>query len=420
MKRNEKMKKSGIHYAWFVCAGCAVLLFCTSGLAVNAFTIYQPYIMELNGFTNTQTSSVITFRTFASLITMLLSGVYYKKLSLRGGMTAAGLCTAAGFAVFGAAKSYPVYCSAAVLVGLGYGLGTMIPIALVLKKWFVKSRNLAIGACSAATGLSTLGIPSLLSYGIERIGLNKTFFIQAAVMTALTVIAFLLIRSAPEDKDLAPYGGTETGTDNGSGGIGLSAKENALLLSAVVLVGGVMSVAYCHLSVLITGEGYSPAAAAAASSFSGLALMLGKISFGRLGDKISNYKSNYLFGTLLILGCSANCFIARGEWTVYVSSVLFSAGMAFTSVGLTTWAVDLSAPEKCERNIRLFQTLYSVGTLVFSPLPGIIADRDGGSYVLSYAVFAVLAVYILFAVQYCYRKSRRKNFYYQNGINMVK
>lgn len=52
------MKK--IHYAWFVCAGCALLLFCTSGLSINAFTIYQPYILKLNNFTNSQSSMIIT------------------------------------------------------------------------------------------------------------------------------------------------------------------------------------------------------------------------------------------------------------------------------------------------------------------------------------------------------------------------
>lgn len=80
-------------------------------------------------------------------------------------------------------------------------------------------------------------------------------------------------------------------------------------------------------------------------------------------------------------------------------------GMAFSAVGMTAWAVDLSAPEKCDRNIRLFQILYASGTLVFSPLPGFIADHAGGSYVIAYAVFAVLGVYIFAAVQYCYRKN---------------
>lgn len=402
------MKKTNVHYAWFVCAGCALLLFCTSGLAENAFTIYQPYIMELNGFTNTQTSSILTFRTFASLVTMLLSGVYYKKLSLRTGMLLAGMSAAGGFALFGAAKSYAAYCTAAIFVGIGYGLGTMIPIAIVLRRWFVKSRNTALGACSAATGLSTFGIPSLIAHSIEKNGLGVTFFAQAVFMAVCVLASFLLIRSAPGDKKLTALGEGEEEETALSAKTGIGRKDFLLLASAVILVGGVMSVAYCHLSVHITGAGYPASAAALASSMSGIAMMLGKIAFGRLGDKITNYKSNYIFGSIMLLGLAVCCLVPSGVWAAYAGSVLFCFGIAFTSVGLATWAVDLSAPDKCERNIRLFQTLYSVGTLVFSPVPGMIADRDNGSYVWSYALFAALGVYVFAVVQHCYRRSCRK------------
>ncbi len=55
-------RKHPIHYAWRVCLGCALLLFCTSGLCINAFTVYQPYILTRNGFTNAQSSLIITVR----------------------------------------------------------------------------------------------------------------------------------------------------------------------------------------------------------------------------------------------------------------------------------------------------------------------------------------------------------------------
>lgn len=396
------------HYAWTVCIGCALLLFCTSGLAVNAFTIYQPFIMEQNGFSNTQTSSIVSFRTFAGLVGMLLSGVFYKKVSLRNGMGLAGIASAAGFALFGLAKTYPVYCLAAVVAGIGYGLGAMIPIAIVIRSWFYESRNLAIGICSAATGLSTLGIPSLITKLISRIGLGRTFLAEAAVMTAAVAVSYLMIRSSPDDKGVRPFGTKTDEPLRKTSPSGLTAGQSALLFPAIFLVGGVMSVAYCHFSVLITGEGYDASDAALASAFSGAALIIGKILYGRLGDRITNYKSNYIFGPLLFSGCLLCCFIPYGKAVVYISELVFSAGMAFTSVGLTAWASDLSSEEKCNGNIRLFQILYAAGTLTFSPLPGMIADRTGGSYIPAYAMFAALALYIITAVQYCYRQAENQ------------
>ena len=125
-----------VHYAWFVCAGCALLLFCTSGLAVNAFTIYQPYILQRGGLTNAQSSLLITFRNLFSFFAMLLTGWYYRKLPLRVGMFASGLTVALGFFLYGAARTYPMYLLAATVTGIGYGFGTMIPVAILMEHWF--------------------------------------------------------------------------------------------------------------------------------------------------------------------------------------------------------------------------------------------------------------------------------------------
>jgi len=124
------MKK--IHYGWFVCAGCALLLFCTSGLSVNAFTVYQPYILQQNHFTNAQSSTIITMRSLFSFFAMFFTGKYYKVFSFRIGITISGILTVLGFLMFGLASTHFSYCLAAAAIGLGYGFGTMIPVAIVL------------------------------------------------------------------------------------------------------------------------------------------------------------------------------------------------------------------------------------------------------------------------------------------------
>jgi len=46
------MKK--LHYGWFVCAACTLVLFCTIGFTSTAFSVYIPYINEFGGLTKTQ------------------------------------------------------------------------------------------------------------------------------------------------------------------------------------------------------------------------------------------------------------------------------------------------------------------------------------------------------------------------------
>ena len=42
------------HYAWIICLGGALSLFAVMGMGINVFSVYQPYIIQLNGFSNAQ------------------------------------------------------------------------------------------------------------------------------------------------------------------------------------------------------------------------------------------------------------------------------------------------------------------------------------------------------------------------------
>ena len=404
------MLKNKIHYAWFVCIGCALLLFCTSGLSVNTFTIYQPYILKLNEFTNSQSSLIITVRNLFSFASLMLVNRYYKLLPKRIGMGLAGLFIAAGFVLFGFADSFPAYCCAAAVVGLGYGFGTMVPITILISEWFSEKRNTAVGICSAATGLSTLGIPSLISASIVKIGMRKTFLIEAAAIAVLVAVSFLLIRNSPKDKGITPYGTKTDEPQKKLSDIGIGRNDWFLLLPALLLIGAIMNVSYSHLTVHMTSAGFSADEAALAVAVSGIVLTASKIIFGNLGDKKSNYVINYWFSAILLAGLVLLCFIGKSRIIMYGSTMLYSFGLSFTAMGLAVWAGDLSAAKDYDRNVQLFQALYSAGSLLFSSLPGIMADRFGGSYVPAYALFTVLAVYVVFAVQVSYiRISKRRN-----------
>lgn len=401
------MKKP--YYGWLVCLGCAIILFCTSGLAINAFTIYQPYILRQNGFTNTQSSTILTVRSFVCFLSMFLTGQYYKRFSLRAGLSLSGGITAAGFALFGLARSFPAYCAAAAVVGLGYGLGTMIPIAMLMERWFFQKRTLAIGLCSCVTGLSTLGIPTILIRLIERLGLAGAFFVEAACITALTLIAFLLLRSDPAEMGLSPYG-ADTPAELKQHGIqthGIRRKDWLLLMPMLLLLGAMTSTGYSHLSVLLTSNGFSVDIAALAISISGVTLVAAKCLFGAVSGRLSTFRCNWLFGAAGIAGLILLCVMGNDDIMMLGGVVLYSAGLAMTTVGLTAWAGDWSSTDQYDATIRRFQIGYAAGGLAFSSVPGILADRFGGSYIPAYLFFAACAIIVLLLAQFMYLNRRR-------------
>ena len=398
-----------LHYGWLVCLGCALLLFCTSGLTVNAFTVYQPYLIERCGLTNTQSSMIVTVRSLTAFLGMLVTGVYFKKFSLRNGMGLAGLFIVLGFALFGVAREYALLLGAAVLTGIGYGLGTMIPIAIVLEHWFVRKRTLAVGICSAATGLSTLGIPNLITLVVERCGLRTAFLGEAVVIAVLCAVSRLLIRDWPADRGLQPFGAEASEEQDAAepigGGRGLGKAEWALLVPLFLLLGGMTSVAYSHLGVMAVQAGFDAHTTAAAIMVSGLALMGGKFLYGALSGRMTAEKSNLLFGAMATAGLLLCCCTGGRVWALMAAMLLYGSGLALTTVGLTVWAADLSRVGEYDTLIRRFQILYSAGTLVFSPLPGLLADRFDGSYTPAYLFFTVSTVLLVAGIQFIYHRA---------------
>lgn len=198
-------KMKSVHYGWVVCAVCALALFCTSGLSVNAFTVYQPYLIQNAGLSNTESSAIITVRSLFSFASVFFVGAFYRAVSLRAGLTLAMAIEATGFLLFGLGSDFWCYCLAASLVGCAYGVGTMVPVTMLVNRWFEDRRSVALGICAAATGLSTVGVPSLITWSVENVSLLTTFSGEALFMLLCGVICLALVRDTPERKQSAPY-----------------------------------------------------------------------------------------------------------------------------------------------------------------------------------------------------------------------
>ena len=148
------------HYAWAVCLGCTLMLLVGGGLSVNAFSVTQPYILKQGGFTNTQTSMITTVRAVTYLLCMFLSPRFFRRTGYRLGTAIATALSGAAFLIFAFARTLPVYYAAGAVAGLSYGLGSMIPATILMNHWFHRQRGLAIGLCSAGTGLGMVLLSS--------------------------------------------------------------------------------------------------------------------------------------------------------------------------------------------------------------------------------------------------------------------
>lgn len=99
---NLRQKRWKIHYAWVICGASTLMLFIAMGLNSNVFSVYQPYILSLYRFTNTQNSLLITVRCLFSIFGMMTVDRACHRLTLRGTVAAGILLQIVSRVIFGA------------------------------------------------------------------------------------------------------------------------------------------------------------------------------------------------------------------------------------------------------------------------------------------------------------------------------
>jgi len=410
------------HYEKVIALCCFLLVFCNVGLASTSFNVYQPYIVALPGIGDSAGSVIIGVRTFFSLLCMFVVVHYYRLVDCRAGSFIACLFTAASMVVYGLAASFPAFCVAAALGGIGYGLGGMVCTTYLINRWFKTDVGSAIGIAAVGSGVASIVIPATAERIIALFLLSTSFWLEAALALVIGVLTFTLLRNRPQDMGLEPYvnpkwlekhqddvvhveGGEDVPVDHG---VHLPAMVRTLFIVACVFVGAVCVSAPTFLSVLLVSEGFGHQFAALMLSVSGLVLTVGKGAMGKLYDLLGGLWGTVISFAAFILGLVLLVIGSSGsELLVWAGCIVYAFGLAIGSTGIPIWSLHFSTPEERVKTVRTFQTGYSFGSFAFSFVPGILKDALG-SYLYSYGLMIgilALAGIIIVAVYLRYHAS---------------
>ena len=394
--------KNPPHRAWLVCLGGALAMFAVMGLGVNVFSIYQPEIIRLNGFTDAQGSWITTTRSLFILATLLCVNQLCARFGLRRVMSAGVLLVGLSCLCFAFADRFLLYCAAAALTGVGYCLAGMVPISLAVGRWFQDRQGLALGLASAGSGVSTVFAPVLLTGVVKEQGITAAFLWEGAVMFLCALLVWLLVQDAPGAAGPYRRPGSVPGPDRRSRGAGLSGSQWTLLLLAALFVGATGGPGFSHLTMLYTSSGYSSLFVAGLLSYLGAMISLGKIVCGQVYDRLGGLGGNrFAFGTLLLALALCTLAPVGGVLLPVLAITAFGLGLSITAVSPARWAGDLCIDY--ESGVRSITLAFTAGMLVFGPLPGLLADWLGG-YVPAYAAFFALLLAAYLIVQGLYRR----------------
>ena len=386
-------------YRWVICAGCTLMFFCTAGLGMTGFSVYQPYLISDGGLTNAQASMLTSIRSMFTFLTMFAAARILNKTDIRLGGALSAVGIAAAMILYGTASSFPVYAAGAAAAGICYGIGGMLAVSVMIHRWFDEHQGLAVGICSAGSGFSAVIGTPIITWMIETFSMRTAFFIEAAFVAALAVLIFLMLRNRPKGEERPPQFVSKTAKGQKQEDMFWIGKREIWFVMIGILLMGFSYAATSHISVLYSNAGFSADQVSLIVSAMGAALFIGKCVYGQAADKLGSYRSGNIFFGMLVIGSGLCCLAGNGSIVLAMASViLVSCGSVLLSVGLTIIADAVAKQQYYAVVVRRIQIIYMLGSMVFGVVPGIIADH-AGNYIPAYVLITVFAAAAMLLIQ---------------------
>ena len=301
------MKDKKIHYAWLILAACCVMQGIGIGIIANCAGIYYSPICQELGFSMGELTFYKTLSGIFSILSLSLAPILFRKMDVRALafvlILVAGGCN---FLMAFGTELWHWY-----LLGILQGctltaFSHFLPVT-ILNNWFNEKIGFAMGLSCAASGGLGMVMSTQLTRVIEQYGWRASAMLNGAVCVGLAApFVLLVLRRAPADMGLLPYGGEHKTEAAKAAEGGQQAGRRLLTMSFVmVVVFSICAKSTVGFAQYLPGYGASVASLGAKASLLLTLYMFGnmcfKFFFGYTNDRLGVFRSTLLeLGTLML------------------------------------------------------------------------------------------------------------------------
>ncbi|HZZ08061.1 MAG TPA: MFS transporter [Candidatus Binataceae bacterium] len=293
---------------WLI-GGCLfVSLFLLWGSGYNTAGLFIAPLLKQFGWGRTQVSLLFAVLALASGVSAPLAGRLLERVEARLIIASGAILSGVGLAAASRANSFGPMLFAYALLGLGLGLSTFVPTALVVSNWFGERRGVALGIVMGGQSLGGMVMAPAVSYAIAAWGWRAGELVLAVPMfLVVTPLVLGFVRSHPPETPRADAETQGSGRDIFADLPGLEVAEALRTRSFWMIVLAQFffplagAGAFVHMVAYLIGIGYGSAAAALSLSLVLLFATIGQPLMGIVADRIGGRVSLALaFGMLAV------------------------------------------------------------------------------------------------------------------------
>ena len=406
-------KKPGIFYGWWIVASCFLMAVYTAGVVGWGFTaVFEPIKNEF-GWTSAEVAFSSSLRGAETGLFAPFVGYLVDRFGAKVNMFVGGIVTGLGLIMLSQVNSLVTFYLASALIALGLSLGSANALQVAVAAWFRRRIGLALGLMSCGFGFAGLLIPVAV-WVVDRFGWRMGEIYFGIGMFIIILPLSLLVRRRPEDYGLLPDGDSvaseapsnyvsEHSIKRATGDTGISVKQVlssrtfwfiALAMSAQhLIVGGVST----HVMPYLTSIGISREVAGFVASGIPISSVLGRFSFGWLGDRISNKKLTVIGFIVLAIGIFSFANANGGMLIIGIFLLFFGIGFGGTNTMRAVMPRTYFGVKGYGTILGLIMGVGTIGSTIGAPLAGYIYDTMG-TYQPAWFIYTGVAICCLISV----------------------
>ena len=404
---------SGVFYGWWLVILTGVIMVIATVPLFHAMAVWAVALERHFGWTRAQLGLALTLTRVESGLIGPLEGYLVDRVGTRR-MVLIGLVVLGGaYIFFSRIDSLWTFYLAYILMAVGQGLGSWIPLMTMLNKWFSRRRSSALGWANVVSRFGALLLVPAIAWAVAdapgRIGWQTTALIIGIGILVLAGPLASLLRNNPQDYGLLPDGekprpaAAVTPGAAATPGAGAArpprppdlTAAQALRTPAFWLIAFghgftsmVILAIMTHLGLLMVDKGYSEQDAGwVVSAYTGVAMVFQLVG-GYAGDRMSKRIALAFFTAVQAAGVVV-LVMAQTLPVFFAFGALFGAGFGGRNPLTVSIRADYFGTGSFGKILGFSTVPMNLLLLIASPFAGWMYDRNG-DYEAAFLVLAAL------------------------------
>ena len=361
-----KNNSSGFYYGWVIAVTSGVILLINNGMTLAGLNVYDRPLLDALAEAGGEAVPLAQLKV-RDTITLLVSGLMAPlagavadRLGVRPLMMLGALLLAGAYFLYSMVDSLGQIYGIHVLFASALATSGLVVNVILVSRWFVKHRGLALGIALAGTSLGNGTLPPLNVALMAEVGWRQAMALNSLLPLLLLPIIFFVVRERPSDMGLTPP------ADPGKAGMGDPdtgmTLRNALRTRNFWILAMIASCTFfsiigtqAHLNLYVLSRDMSQMDAGLSYTMLFYLGLFGKLASGFLADRLG--RKRVFIGTLSLMLVGAHLMTGN---TALWGALFFGLGWGGLYTLLQPWR-RITGPRNLGKIIGMITVIDTLG-----------------------------------------------------------